>query len=112
MKVFLDDVRFPSEVYGERADEEWTVVSTVDEVYDLLRTGKVTHLSLDNDLGTGQEEGHKVLPWMMQNDLWPSEELYVHSANPYWRGLMETDIRRYFYGCVKPQMLRERNHED
>ena len=109
LKVFLDDERIPSDIYGDGADEEWTVVATVNEVFELLKSNNVSHLSLDNDLGLNNKEGHTVIPWMMEHSYWPSDELFVHSANPYWRKCMEQDIKRYFYGCVKPQMIRERN---
>jgi len=109
IKVFLDDQRIPSNIYGDGANDEWILVATVEEVCGLLKQGNVSHLSLDNDLGLNHKEGHTVIYWMMDNDCWPSEELYAHSANPYWRANMESDIRRYYYGCVKPQMMREQN---
>jgi len=107
LKVFLDDVRIPSQIYGASADDEWVLVNTIDEVKELLSNNVVSHLSLDNDLGENLEEGHVLIPWMMNNMLWPTEELFVHSANPYWSNLMNEDIKRYFYGCVKPQRKRE-----
>lgn len=109
IKVFLDDTRIPSEIYGDKADDEWVLVATVEEVIDALKNDNVSHLSLDNDLGIGNKEGHILIPWMMDNNVWPTEEVYVHSANPYWASRMKEDIKRYYYGCVKPQMVRERN---
>lgn len=107
LKVFLDDERIPSQIYGEGADDEWTLVTTIDEVKTLLTTEVVSHLSLDNDLGSEIEEGHLLLPWMMGSMKWPTEYFAVHSANSYWSKLMKEDINRYFYGCVKPQRERE-----
>jgi hypothetical protein len=43
MKVFLDDLR--------TAPRGWVLVSWPDEAIQLLKTGSVTHLSLDHDLG-------------------------------------------------------------
>ena len=83
IKVFLDDERIPSQIYGDGADDEWVLVSTVDEVKELLQNDSVSHLSLDNDLGLGIPEGHTLIPWMMDTGHWPTNELYVHSANPY-----------------------------
>lgn len=111
-KVFLDDERIPSSIHGDGADDEWTLVATVEEVFALLLAGGVTHLSLDNDLGLNNKEGHTVIPWMMEHNCWPTEEVYVHSANPYWSKCMGDDIRRYYYGCVKPQMERERDEKN
>jgi hypothetical protein len=107
MKVFLDDVRIPSEIHGEGADEEWEVVTTIEEVFELLKKCCVTHLSLDNDLGHGYKEGHLVIPWLMEHGFWPTEEIFVHTKNSYWAPRMKHDIDRYFYGCVKPQLKRE-----
>jgi hypothetical protein len=101
LKVFLDDERTPSQIYGDGADNEWVTVSTVEEVFKLLKTGCVTHLSLDNDLGLDNGEGHTVIAWMIEHNHWPTEELFAHSSNPYWRKCMEEDIKRYYYGRVK-----------
>lgn len=107
LKVFLDDERIPSQIYGDGADKEWTLVSTIEEVQSLLLNGSVSHLSLDNDLGIDVKEGHLLLPWMMEHMKWPTEYLAVHSANPYWSKFMKEDIDRYYYGCIKPQLDRE-----
>lgn len=107
LKIFLDDERIPSQIYGDGADDEWTLVSTIEEVKELLKNEVVSHLSLDNDLGLGVREGHVLIPWMMEHMRWPTEEMFVHSANPYWNELMNEDIKRYYYGCVKPQRERE-----
>ena len=56
MKVFLDDKI--KEPVG------WVRTYTVEKTIEALKTGTVTHLSLDNDLGEGLKEGHKVLEWL------------------------------------------------
>jgi hypothetical protein len=76
VKVFLDDTRVPSDIFGDGADQEWVLVSTIDKVKDFLLRGNVSHLSLDNDLGFGVEEGYKVVYWMIENDIWPTEVRY------------------------------------
>ena len=96
-KVFLDDDRMPSQIYGEGANKRWTVVRNIDDARELLLTGKVTHISLDNDLGDGFEEGHKLLSWMIENDIWPSDFVEVHSANIARAPHMKADIERWFY---------------
>lgn len=77
MKVFMDDLR--------ETPREWTRTYTVEETKTLLLTRQVTHLSLDNDLGEGLEEGYKVLDWleeMVYNDTtFPIPVITVHSAN-------------------------------
>lgn len=101
MKIFLDDTRIPSDIYGEGADEEWFLTCSPETVKECLLECEVTHLSLDNDLGHGVAEGHTLIVWMAEHNLWPSQELYVHSANPYWRKNMETDIQKLYYEGVR-----------
>ena len=96
MRVFLDDCRTPSMIYGE-SEGCWLVVRTVEHVIELLKTGTVTHLSLDNDLGEGALEGYHVVRWFIENDTWPTEHVWVHSSNVYRAKEMREDIRRYFY---------------
>lgn len=77
MKIYLDDERI--------TPEGWVRAYTVEEVIEHLKTRQVTHLSLDNDLGDGLQEGYKVLDFMeeeVHNDMtFPIPEISVHSAN-------------------------------
>jgi len=112
IKIFLDDTRIPSDIYGDNADSEWMLTCDPETVKECLLEGGVTHLSLNNDLGPDYAEGHTLIPWMMENNVWPTEELWVHSANLYWSSLMQQDIKRYYYSCVKPQRERERREAE
>ena len=89
MKVYLDDER--------QTPEGWTRTHTVAETIELLETGEVTELSLDNDLGENQLEGFRVLDWL-------EEQVYlhqtiqipittIHSANPVRVAHMQQTIR-------------------
>jgi len=78
MKVYLDDERpIPS---------GWTGCRWPDEVVALLRTGQVTHLSLDHDLGDdARGTGHDVLVWLEEAvlcDGFDPPVLLIHTANP------------------------------
>lgn len=77
MKIFLDDKR--------KEPDGWVRTYTVEKTIKLLETGKVTHLSLDNDLGNGLTEGHKVLIWLEQkledDSKFPMPEITIHSMN-------------------------------
>jgi len=78
MKVYLDD---------ERATPDgWTRTYTVAETIGLLQIAEVSHLSLDNDLGEGEPEGHTVLTWLEQQVFYdpsfPMPIVSIHSANP------------------------------
>ena len=69
MKIYLDDERTPP--------VGWTLVGTPAEVIALLKTGKVTQLSLDHDLGGDDTigTGYDVL-------LWIEEQVYLHNFKP------------------------------
>ena len=77
MKIYMDDAR--------DTPQGWTRTYTVAETIAELRMRTVTHLSLDNDLGEGQDEGYKVLDWLEEtvyNDMhFPMPEVYIHSSN-------------------------------
>ncbi len=72
MKLYLDDRREPP--------DGWTSVRTVEEAQAALRTGRVTHLSLDYDLADG--DSRPLVEWMRTEGRWPTYRPRVHSGNP------------------------------
>ncbi|WP_321962127.1 cyclic-phosphate processing receiver domain-containing protein [Paraburkholderia sp. J7] len=88
MKVFLDDER--------STPEGWVRVLWPDEAIALLRTGEVTELSLDHDLGDdARGTGYTVLLWLEEQVAvygMPPPVIHVHSANPSARLKMEAAI--------------------
>lgn len=72
MKLYLDNER--------PAPKGWTAVRTPQALLSALRTGQVTHVSLDHDLG-GPVTGLDVVKGMAAQGLWPSVGLRVHSGN-------------------------------
>lgn len=115
VKVYLDDVR--------DCPEGWELARTVQEAVDFLRTGKVTHISLDFDLGFDMDETpHYIHPTdqgivmagLRRGDygsgadvaryirdfhgkIFPLPEIALHTANPVGRKEMEgilQDIKR------------------
>jgi hypothetical protein len=89
MKVFLDDLR--------TAPRGWVLVSWPDEAIQLLKTGSVTHLSLDHDLGDDERgAGYDVLLWLEEavalHSFVPPQEITVHSANSSARIKMQSAI--------------------
>ena len=92
MKVFLDDKR--------ETPAGWKRTYTVEETIDLLKSGRVNVLSLDNDLGEDAQEGYKVLDWMEEEIITkgfrPPEYIKVHSANPV-RGIYMRDLIKRIY---------------
>jgi len=115
INVYMDDVRACPYV-------GWTVARTVQEVKEYLSRGIVLRLSLDHDMGacndciaSGEhvgdmrtpettcvlwcphnEDGTKLVRWMIENDIWPVEKPQVHSANPVGRARMQGMIDRYW----------------
>lgn len=89
MKVFLDDER--------QTPEGWVRVYWPDEAIALLRSGEVTHLSLDHDLGDDTRgTGYDVVLWIeqgvAQHDFIPPA-ITVHSANTSARVKMEAGVK-------------------
>ena len=88
MKVYLDDVR--------DTPDGWKRVYWPDEAIELLKTGMVTEISLDHDLGDDvRGTGYDVVLWIeeavMTNGFSPPA-IRVHSANVSARSKMESGI--------------------
>lgn len=97
MKVYLDDKRL--------TPEGWTRCFWPDEVIALLRTGEVTHLSLDHDLGDDvRGTGYHVILWLEEqvalHGFDPPVSIEVHSDNGPGRDRMLAGVRsiRRFQG--------------
>ncbi len=89
MKVYLDDER--------KTPEGWVRVYWPEEVIELLKTGKVTEISLDHDLGDDEHgTGYDVVVWIEEqvytNGFVPPK-MGVHSANSSAREKMESGIK-------------------
>lgn len=104
MKIYMDDAR--------ETPHGWHRTYNIEETKTLLLTRQVTHLSLDNDLGSLDytTEGYNVLDWLEEqvyNDsTFPIPELFVHSSNAsraqYMRqviGKLELIRRQQVGGC-------------
>ena len=89
MKVFLDDERNPP--------KDWVLVRWPEEAIDLLRTGKVSEISLDHDLGDDEHgTGNDVILWIEEQvvtNRFNPPEITVHSANASARKKMEAGIK-------------------
>lgn len=97
VKVWLDDER--------PAPEDWTAVRWPQEAIDWLRTQRVTHISLDHDLGDDTRgTGYDVIVWIeaeMRRSGFKPPQITVHSANPAARERMAAGvaaIQRYEAG--------------
>jgi hypothetical protein len=88
MKVYLDDERTPP--------NGWVLVRWPEEAIELLKTGQVTDISLDHDLGDDEHgTGNDVILWIEEqvaiSDFNPPN-ISVHSANSSARKKMEAGI--------------------
>lgn len=101
MKLWLDDVRNP-EFYEDWEDAVW--VTTPEEAIEYLDTGRITHLSLDNDLGLPDDEnghprdGYAVAQWLEErayddDSFMPPDILNAHTANSVARQKIEAAFR-------------------
>ncbi len=112
MKLWLDDVR--------QAPEDWFWAKSFEEALEILSVlprDQFTHASLDHDLAfqgitelemealpqeiyvaqlvAADKNGNHLVLWMIENDVWPTTELSVHSANPAGAFRMVANINRY-----------------
>lgn len=99
MKLWLDDFRDP-QAFGYSG---WTWAKNYDEAVEYLKTGEVTHASLDHDLSIDdilkqdnfkEKTGYDVICWMEENNVWP-EFIQCHSANPWGRDRINQVINKY-----------------
>lgn len=102
MKLWLDDTRrLPRLKPGVESD--WVLAHSVNEAIEIMNTSEVTFASLDHDLGIYHQDGGngiKLLDWMAENNIWPTDGIWVHSANPVGVKQMIDLIDRYapYYG--------------
>ena len=100
MKLFLDDLREPRDVYGSGAEKSWVVARTYEACVSALKSGVVKEISLDNDLGLsyeGLDVAHWILNQVRTDKSFHCPIIRIHTANIVARRRMEgvlKDIRR------------------
>ncbi len=98
MKLYLDDIRWPSDTYPLSAYKEWRLFRTPDEFLYFLEENweDVDAISLDNDLGLGVKEGRQVLAEIEEwcEGIHPHFQIGIHSANPVAVQEMTLTIQR------------------
>lgn len=96
MKLFLDDDR-------PTPSPEWVRAYSVNEAIKFIMIAEsigvpFEYASLDNDLGEyflDGGDGHKLVEWMAECDIWPLEGIEIHSGNSVERPKMLATIDRY-----------------
>lgn len=98
MKIYLDDER--------QTPPGYTRTYSVSETIELIKQndGNIEVISLDNDLGSGCEEGYKVLDWIEEqafnNKIQPILHILIHTANPSAEDrMMKARFNAWKYWC-------------
>ncbi|QDU82655.1 hypothetical protein Pla110_44160 [Polystyrenella longa] len=94
MKVYLDDER--------PTPDGWVSARWPEDVISLLKSGRVTHISLDHDLGDDKHgTGYDVLKWIEREVATASfdpPEISIHTSNVSARQKMQlavSSIKRF-----------------
>jgi hypothetical protein len=112
MKLFVDDIRNPEDIYPGETD--WHLARTITEAIRILATQEVSHVSLDHDIqcnsvlsenglwagGHVSPETYEPIAWYLGTLLVSQEEnpygppsikrITLHSANPAGRKKMSS----------------------
>ena len=92
MKLWLDDLRPAPTEAG------WVLAHSVNEAILALTTQEITFASLDHDLGEYEPDGGdgiKLLLWMAEHNIWPTDGIEIHSMNPVGAANMLSLVERY-----------------
>jgi hypothetical protein len=93
VKVYLDDQRV--------APAGWKQVRWPDEAIELLKSGQVTEISLDHDLGDDERgTGYDIVLWIEEQVIvagFQPPTIHVHSANSSAREKMERGVESIKY---------------
>jgi hypothetical protein len=105
IKIWLDDVRLPPE---PREDWRWclTAEAVINLINDAGGLDRIAAISFDNDLGTEEDEGYRVLnaleEYVATHEIKKVPVLTVHSANPVAHAKMKLIIDRISRMVEKP----------
>jgi hypothetical protein len=104
MKLYLDDVR--------PAPSGWELVTDGASLLALINQhglSNIEAISFDNDLGSGEMEGHQVLTlieaMVVEKKIKTIPEMTAHSANPVARRRMMVTIERIETFAAQQEMF-------
>ena len=91
MKVFLDDER--------TTPDGWYRTYAPHQMIEMLKSGMVTHISLDHDLGEvyGDVTGYDVILWIEEQvvcDDFKPPHILIHTSNPSARLKMQAGVQQ------------------
>lgn len=112
VNLYVDDLR--------KCPEGFSIARSYDEAIEILSTSKINILSLDHDLGIGEngieKNGYDVVKYMCENGISP-KKVYIHTDNVvgrdnmYYtligareRGFIENYVEVYIYGYAENRM--------
>lgn len=90
MRIFLDDIRMPTSDLGEVL-----IIRDAKTAMDLVKTGNVTFISFDHDLGTelsGYDVAMLIEELVFMGDI-RCPKWAIHSANPVGRERIRMAMR-------------------
>jgi hypothetical protein len=93
-KIFLDDIRVPTDIYPETNNGEWLIIRNLTDFKSAIESrGIPSYISFDNDLGDNMEEGKDAAKWMVYEKYLDISKMdfIVHSAN-------SSGVREYIEG--------------
>lgn len=95
-KIFLDDLRMPTDIYPHVDGNEWLIIRNLSDFKSFIESkGVPEFISFDNDLGDSLEEGKDAVKWMVfekELDI-TGMDFIVHSAN-------SSGVREYIGGTL------------
>jgi hypothetical protein len=102
MRIWLDDERSMPPTFDVHC-------KTANEAIELLKSGEVTKISLDHDLGQGCKTGYEVAKFIEEsayNGTLDKIRLAVHSQNPVGKERIRQAL------CNAQRYWMEKNHEN
>jgi len=97
IRIWLDDLRTPP-VGWVWVKDSASAIETLAEFQKLGTDYEV--ISFDHDLG-GDDTSRRVMMWIIENEFFPTSEVFVHTANPVGRTWLVGTAERYMPDHVR-----------
>jgi hypothetical protein len=106
MKLFIDDMRHPSEVFSDGEADYWTVARDYETAIELIKSHKPQRIAFDHDLSYERHDlktGYDLAKELIDLDISNPEDGYItdsfkfscHSASPHGRRNIEAILHGY-----------------